>query len=87
MAAMAKQCNARKVVIVGAGDVGASFAYALLQSGIPESIVLIDAQHERAEGQALDLAHGLVFAPATVVRAGSRDDYADAAVIATGSMA
>jgi len=78
---MTKQHNARKVVIVGAGDVGASFAYALLQSGIAESIVLLDAQPERAEGQALDLAHGLAFVPATVVRAGSADDYADATVI------
>ena len=76
-----RQCNSRKVVIVGAGDVGASFAYALLQSGTAESIVLIDARQELAEGQALDLAQGLPFVPTTVVRAGSPDDYADAAVI------
>lgn len=73
--------NSRKVVIVGAGDVGASFAYALLQSGTAESIVLLDVRHDLAEGQALDLAHGLPFVPATVVRAGSPDDYTDAAVI------
>jgi L-lactate dehydrogenase len=78
---METQCNSRKVVIVGAGDVGASFAYALLQSGTAESIVLVDVQHELAEGQALDLAHGLPFVPSTVVRAGSPDDYTDAAVI------
>ena len=76
-----RECNPRKVVIVGAGDVGASFAYALLQSGTAESIVLIDARHELAEVQALDMAHGLPFVPTTVVRAGSPDDYADAAVI------
>lgn len=78
---MDKQCNSRKVVIVGAGDVGASFAYALLQSGTAEGIVLIDSRQELAEGQALDLAHGIPFVPTTVVRAGSPDDYADAAVI------
>jgi L-lactate dehydrogenase len=78
---MEKQCNSRKVVIVGAGDVGASFAYALLQSGTAESIVLIDARKDLAESQALDLANGLPFVPATIVRAGSSDDYADAAVI------
>ena len=71
----------RKVVVVGAGDVGAAFAYALLQSGIAESIVLIDRRQEQAAGQALDLAHGLPFVPATVVRAGIADDYADASVI------
>ena len=76
-----KQCIPRKVVIVGAGDVGASFAYALLQSGTAESIVLIDSNHELAKGQALDLAQGLPFVPTTVVRAGSPEDYADAAVI------
>lgn len=78
---MNKQCNSRKVVIVGAGNVGAAFAYALLQSGTAENIVLIDARREQAEGQALDLAHGLPFVPSTVVRAGSPDDYADAAVV------
>jgi L-lactate dehydrogenase len=81
MRAAEKQRNTRKVVIVGAGDVGASFAYALLQSGTAESIVLIDSRQEQAEGQALDLAQGLAFVPATVVRAGSSDDYSDAAVI------
>ncbi len=71
----------RKTVIVGAGDVGAAFAYALLQSGTAESIVLVDARQAQAEGQASDLAHGLPFTPSTVVRAGSREDYADASVI------
>lgn len=76
-----KRCASRKVVIVGAGDVGASFAYALLQSGTAENIVLIDSRHELAEGQALDLAHGIPFVPTTIVRAGSPDDYNDATVI------
>ncbi len=76
-----KQCSSRKVAIVGAGDVGAAFAYALLQSGTAESIVLIDARHAQAEGQAMDLAHGLPFVPSTTVRAGSPDDFSDAAVV------
>ena len=73
--------ESRKVVVVGAGDVGATFAYALLQSGTAESIVLIDARKAQAEGQASDLAHGLPFVPSTVVRAGSANDYADATAI------
>jgi L-lactate dehydrogenase len=60
---MKELCNSRKAVIDGAGDVGASFAYALLQSGTAESIVLIDKRHEAAEGQAIDLAHGHPFVP------------------------
>jgi len=71
----------RKTVIVGAGDVGGAFAYALLQSGIAERIVLVDIRQEQAEGQASDLAHGLPFVPPVEVSAGSRDDYTDAAVI------
>ncbi len=81
MGNMGIQDVSRKVVIVGAGDVGASFAYALLQNGAAESIVLIDARQEQAEGQALDLSHGLPFVPTVSVRAGSGEDYADASVI------
>lgn len=76
-----RQSDPRKVVIVGAGDVGATFAYALLQSGTAESIVLVDKRPGLAAGQALDLAHGLPFVPTTIVRAGTAGDYADAAVI------
>ena len=48
----------RKVVIVGAGAVGSTFAYALAQSGLADEITLRDANHELAMGQVLDLAHG-----------------------------
>jgi len=81
MKGMERHDLSRKVVIVGAGDVGASFAYALLQNGAAESIVLIDARKEQAEGQALDLSHGIPFVTTAVVRAGSAADYADASVI------
>jgi len=71
----------RKVVIVGAGDVGASFAYALAQAGLTEEIALVDKNDALARGQALDLAHGLPFLPPMHIHAGTADDYADAAVI------
>ncbi len=73
--------KARKVVIVGAGAVGATFAYALAQSGISDDISLVDQNHELAEGQALDLAHGVPFFPSVTIRAGGVEDYADAQVI------
>ena len=73
--------SGRKVVIVGAGDVGASFAYALAQSGLAETIVLVDLNDNLARGQALDLAHGLPFLPPVDIRAGTAEDYADAALI------
>jgi L-lactate dehydrogenase len=71
----------RKVVITGAGDVGASFAYALVQTGLAEELALIDVNADLVRGQVLDLAHGLPFVPPVHIHAGAADDYADAAVI------
>ncbi|MEA3416527.1 MAG: L-lactate dehydrogenase [Thermodesulfobacteriota bacterium] len=73
--------KARKVVIVGAGAVGSTFAYALAQSGISDDISLVDQNHELAQGQALDLAHGVPFFPSVTIHAGGAEDYADAQVI------
>lgn len=73
--------KSRKVVVVGAGAVGSTFAYALAQKGLAEQICLIDANPDFAEGQALDLAHGLPFYPSVQIRAGDSRDYSDAQVI------
>ncbi len=71
----------RKLVIIGAGNVGSTFAYTVMRSGLAEEIVLIDADRERAEGEAMDLNHGLFFAPPVSIRAGGYDECADAALI------
>lgn len=71
----------RKVVIVGAGAVGSTFAYALAQSGLPDEIVLVDKNEELAQGQVLDLAHGQPFFPVLAIRRGTPSDYGDAQVI------
>jgi len=73
--------KSRKVVVVGAGAVGSTFAYALAQKGLAEEIDLIDASHDFAEGQALDLAHGLPYYPPVQIRVGEKQDYGDAQVI------
>jgi len=73
--------KSRKVVIVGAGAVGSTFAYALAQKGLAEQINLIDANPDFAEGQAMDLAHGLPFYPSVQIRMGEIRDYSDAQVI------
>ncbi len=70
----------RRVAIVGAGNVGASFAYGLLLSGLASEIVLIDASHAKAEGEAMDLNHAVPLAHPTRVFAGSYADCAGAAV-------
>ena len=71
----------RKVVIVGAGAVGSTFAYTLMQSGLADEIVLVDLNRERAEGEAMDINHGLFFVPPVDVRAGDYDDCAGASVV------
>jgi len=71
----------RKVVIVGAGAVGSTFAYALAQNGSADEIVLSDANRELAMGQALDLAHGQAFFPSVQLREAQTGDYGDAHLI------
>jgi L-lactate dehydrogenase len=71
----------RKVVIVGAGSVGATFAYSLAQSGLSDEIILVDANRDFAQAQVLDLAHGFPFFPRVEIRVGDANDYADAKVI------
>lgn len=73
--------NNRKVAIIGCGFVGSASAFALLESGLFSEIVLIDANKEKAEGEALDIAHGAPFARPTKIYAGEYKDIADAAIV------
>lgn len=72
----------RKIAVVGAGNVGASTAAAVLARRSVEEIVLIDIRAELAAGVAADMRYGDVFAsrPA-MVRAGTADDLADCSVV------
>ncbi len=77
-----------KVAIIGAGFVGSTAAYAMLIEGAASEIVLIDRHGEKAEGEAMDLRHGLQFKPNT--RIGFGTDYslcrgAEIAVICAGA--
>jgi L-lactate dehydrogenase len=76
-----------KIAIVGVGLVGSTFAYTLLLSGVAAEIVLIDANKERAEGEAMDLNHAVPFAHPTKICAGDYSDCAGATltVIAAGT--
>lgn len=74
------QTHPTRVAIVGAGNVGASFAYALLLSGLATEIVLIDVNRAKAEGEAMDLNHAVPFAHPTRIWAGEYADCAGAAV-------
>ena len=78
---MNERRSTNKVGLIGAGMVGASFAYSLMQSGVANELVLIDADAARAEGEMMDLNHGLPFVRPMRIIAGDYSDLADAEVI------
>lgn len=78
---MKQGINNRKAAIIGCGFVGSASAFSLMQSGLFSELVLIDANREKAEGEALDIAHGIPFARQMKIYAGGYDDIMDSAVI------
>ena len=82
-----KKSDLKKVALVGTGFVGMSFAYALLNSGECDQLVLIDVNKDKARGEAMDLNHGLPFAKRNMlIYSGEYSDChdADIVVIAAG---
>ncbi len=71
----------RKAAIVGCGFVGSASAFSLMQSGLFSELILIDADRQRAEGEALDISHGLPYARPMQIYAGDYDDVTDCSVI------
>ena len=67
-----------KVAIIGCGFVGSASAFALMQSGLFTEMVLLDANHQKAEGEAEDIVHGIPFGRPMQIYAGDYDDIADA---------
>lgn len=76
-----EQVNLRKAAVIGCGFVGSATAFSLMQSGLFSEIVLIDADTDRAEGEALDISHGVPFSRQMKIYAGTYDDIVDAAII------
>ena len=64
------QTGTRRVVLIGTGFVGMSFAYSMVNQGGAEELVLIDVNHEKAEGEAMDLSHGIPFGPENIENLG-----------------
>ena len=73
--------NVRKAAIIGCGFVGSSIAFSLMQQGLYSELVLIDTNREKAEGEAMDLSHGLPYAASMQIYAGTYDDAADCAMV------
>ena len=78
---MEKELNPRKIGIIGCGFVGAATAYTLMQTRLFSEMVLIDNNMEKAEGEAEDISHGLLFSSPQKIYAGSYDDLSDASII------
>ncbi len=78
---MKTRTKPKTIGLIGAGMVGSSFAYALMQRGIVGELVVLDANHARAVGEVMDLNHGISFASAMTIRAGDYADLRDADVV------
>jgi len=71
----------QKAAMIGCGFVGSATVFALMQSGLFSEIVLIDANREKAEGEAMDISHGVPFAKQMKIYAGDYSDISDASVV------
>ena len=73
--------NYRKAVMIGCGFVGSASVFSLMQSGLFSEIAMIDADMSKAEGEAMDISHGIPFAKQMKIYAGSYDDVTDAGIV------
>ncbi len=71
----------RKAAVIGCGFVGSVSAFSLMQSGLFSELVLIDSDGARAEGEALDISHGVPLSRPVKIRAGGYSDIGGAAVV------
>ena len=71
----------QKAAVIGCGFVGASSAFAMMKTGIFSELVLLDANHKKTEGEAMDLAHGLPFSRPMEIYAGDYPHLAGCALI------
>ena len=76
------RADKRKIVLVGCGMVGMSYAYSLLNQNVCDELVLIDIDKRRAEGEAMDLNHGLAFSSSNMkIYAGDYSDCRDGDIV------
>lgn len=73
--------NVKKAAIIGCGFVGSSTAFALMQKALFNEIVLIDYNTAKAEGEAMDISHGIPYSHPMDIHAGTYEELTDAALI------
>ena len=76
-----EKMNFRKAVMIGCGYVGAASVFSLMQSGLFSEIALIDVDREKAEGEAMDISHGIPFSKHMKIYAGDYEDVRDAGIV------
>lgn len=82
-----RRTSGPRVAVIGSGHVGSTYAYALLHAGCAAEVLMVDLDPRRAEGEAMDLSHGLPFLPSAAVRAAPPTEVrgVDLVVIAAGA--
>lgn len=70
-----------KITVVGAGNVGSTIAYTLMMSGLVSEIVLIDVNKDKAEGDAMDMSHGVSFVSPVRITAGDYSEIKDSDMV------
>lgn len=79
---MQKKLEKRKLVLVGTGFVGMSFAYTLLTTPGIDELILVDIDYDKTVGEEMDLSHGLPYAPSRMmIKAGTYEDCRDADIV------
>lgn len=78
---MTRMTKLSRIALIGSGFVGSSYAFALFNQGLVAELVIIDANRQKAEGDAMDLNHGLPFAPYMRIWAGDYSDCKDADLV------
>lgn len=73
--------NIQKAAVIGCGFVGSSSAFSLISKGLFSELVLVDANKDKAEGEAMDLSHGRPYVSPMKIYAGDYDDIADCGLI------
>lgn len=73
--------NIQKAAVIGCGFVGSSTAYSMMRSGVFSELVLIDVNRPKAEGEAMDISHGLPFSRPMKIYAGDYSDLGDCALV------
>ena len=73
--------NYRKAVMIGCGFVGSACVFSLMQSGLFTEISMIDADMDKAEGEAMDISHGIPFMKHMKIYAGDYEDVKDAGIV------